>query len=193
MARKQAPPLDLNHRRRDWHGFHLSESRLRGLIWCPITGAGRSTRQFGPSAGRTRKVGLVGPNGAGKTTIFWMIVGEEAPDDGEVAVPKRLTIGYFRQDVEEMAGRSVLDEAIAGSDRVGAALRMGYFAQQSLDRGSFIVARAGGVRMKEPRFGRITTSFERKLQVARSAARSSLKSAATIAAGRRPVRKRAWL
>src|SRR5205823_2715428 len=28
-------------------------------------------------------------------------------------------IGYFRQDVEEMSGRSVLDEAIAGSGRVG--------------------------------------------------------------------------
>ena len=66
------------------------------------------------------KVGLVGPNGAGKTTIFRMIVGEEAPDDGEVTVPKRVTIGYFRQDVEEMAGRPVLDEAIAGSGRVGA-------------------------------------------------------------------------
>src|ERR687893_2871164 len=66
------------------------------------------------------KVGLVGPNGAGKTTVFRMIVGEESPDDGDVSVPKRLTIGYFRQDVEEMSGRSVLDEAIAGSGRVGA-------------------------------------------------------------------------
>src|SRR3972149_5155805 len=65
------------------------------------------------------KVGLVGPNGAGKTTLFRMIVGEEAPDEGDVSVPKKLTIGYFRQDVEEMAGRSVLDEAIAGSGRVG--------------------------------------------------------------------------
>ena len=65
------------------------------------------------------KVGLVGPNGAGKTTLFRMIVGEEHCDDGEVSVPKRTTIGYFRQDVEEMAGRSVLDEAIAGSGRVG--------------------------------------------------------------------------
>src|SRR5438045_6979879 len=65
------------------------------------------------------KVGLVGPNGAGKTTLFRMIVGEEAPDEGEVSVPKRLTIGYFRQDVEEMTGRAVLDEAIAGSGRAG--------------------------------------------------------------------------
>ncbi len=65
------------------------------------------------------KVGLVGPNGAGKTTLFRMVVGEETPDEGEVSVPKRTTIGYFRQDVEEMKGRSVLDEAIAGSGRVG--------------------------------------------------------------------------
>ncbi len=65
------------------------------------------------------KIGLVGPNGAGKTTLFRMIVGEEAPDEGDVSVPKKLAIGYFRQDVGEMAGRSVLDEAIAGSGRVG--------------------------------------------------------------------------
>ncbi|HYO80938.1 MAG TPA: ABC-F family ATP-binding cassette domain-containing protein [Bryobacteraceae bacterium] len=65
------------------------------------------------------KAGLIGPNGAGKTTLFRMITGEESPDDGEVTVPRRLTIGYFRQDVEEMRGRSTLEEAIAGSGRVG--------------------------------------------------------------------------
>jgi ATPase subunit of ABC transporter with duplicated ATPase domains len=65
------------------------------------------------------RVGLVGPNGSGKTTLFRMIVREESPDEGEVSVPKRTTIAYFRQDVEEMAGRSVLDETIAGCGRVG--------------------------------------------------------------------------
>jgi ATPase subunit of ABC transporter with duplicated ATPase domains len=65
------------------------------------------------------RVGLVGPNGSGKTTLFRMIVGEDTPDEGDVSIAKRLTIGYFRQDVEEMSGRSVLDETIAGSGRVG--------------------------------------------------------------------------
>ncbi|HKR62830.1 MAG TPA: ABC-F family ATP-binding cassette domain-containing protein [Thermoanaerobaculia bacterium] len=65
------------------------------------------------------KAGLVGPNGAGKSTLFRMIVGEEDPDDGVVSVPKKLAIGYFRQEVDEMSGRPVLDEAIAGSGRLG--------------------------------------------------------------------------
>jgi ATPase subunit of ABC transporter with duplicated ATPase domains len=65
------------------------------------------------------KVGLTGPNGAGKSTVFRLIVGEEKPDDGEVALPKRLTIGYFRQDMGEMSGRSVIEEAIAGSGKLG--------------------------------------------------------------------------
>src|SRR3954452_22447097 len=65
------------------------------------------------------KIGLVGPNGSGKTTLFRMIMGEEVPDDGDVSVPKKMSIGYFKQDVEEMSGRSVIDETIAGSGRAG--------------------------------------------------------------------------
>ena len=65
------------------------------------------------------KIGLVGPNGAGKTTLLRMLVGEEVPDEGTVSLPRQLAVGYFRQDVGEMSGRTVLDEAIAGSGRLG--------------------------------------------------------------------------
>ena len=65
------------------------------------------------------RVGLVGPNGSGKSTLFRMIVGEERPDAGEVTVPKKLSIGYFRQDAAESSDRTVLDEAIAVSGRLG--------------------------------------------------------------------------
>jgi ATPase subunit of ABC transporter with duplicated ATPase domains len=66
------------------------------------------------------KVGLVGPNGSGKSTLFRMLAGEEAPDDGDVNVPKGLRIGYFRQDAGEQRDGTVLDAAIAGSGRAGA-------------------------------------------------------------------------
>jgi ATPase subunit of ABC transporter with duplicated ATPase domains len=98
------------------------------------------------------KVGLVGPNGSGKTTLFRMIVGEEVPDEGEVSVPRRVTIGYFRQDVEEMRGRSVLDEAIAGSGRLGdlhhelEALHHAMEDPERLDEMDRILARFGEVQ-----------------------------------------------
>src|SRR5438874_7795146 len=66
------------------------------------------------------KVGLVGPNGSGKTTVFRLITGEEIPDDGSVDRPRRLTLGYFRQDVGDLAGRSVLAETVAGAGEVAA-------------------------------------------------------------------------
>jgi ATPase subunit of ABC transporter with duplicated ATPase domains len=67
------------------------------------------------------KVGLVGPNGAGKSTIFRMIVKEEQPDGGQVAVDRGITVGYFSQDVGEMAGRTVVAETMAGAGPVSEA------------------------------------------------------------------------
>jgi ATPase subunit of ABC transporter with duplicated ATPase domains len=67
---------------------------------------------------RGEKVGLVGPNGSGKSTIFRMIVGEEQPDSGQVAVERGITVGYFSQDVGEMGGRSVAEETMAGAGEV---------------------------------------------------------------------------
>ena len=67
---------------------------------------------------RGEKAGLVGPNGAGKTTLFRMITGEEQPDEGQVAQDRGITIGYFSQDVGEMAGRSVVAEVMDGAGPV---------------------------------------------------------------------------
>lgn len=64
------------------------------------------------------KIGLVGPNGAGKTTFFRMIVGEEQPDKGSVAILNGTRISYFSQKTGEMRGRTALEEVIAGNARV---------------------------------------------------------------------------
>ena len=69
---------------------------------------------------RGEKIGLVGPNGAGKTTLFRMITGQEAPDEGQVAVEKNVTIGYFNQDVGEMSGVSAVTEVMNGAGPVSA-------------------------------------------------------------------------
>jgi ATPase subunit of ABC transporter with duplicated ATPase domains len=66
------------------------------------------------------KVGLVGPNGSGKTTLFRMITGKDLPDEGQVAVDRGVTIGYFSQDVGEMSGRSAVSEVMDGAGPVSA-------------------------------------------------------------------------
>ena len=67
---------------------------------------------------RGEKAALVGPNGAGKTTIFRMITREEQPDDGQVSIDRGVTVGYFSQDVGEMAGKSVVAETMDGAGPV---------------------------------------------------------------------------
>ncbi|MDF2971140.1 MAG: glycosyl transferase family 1, partial [Microvirga sp.] len=66
------------------------------------------------------KIGLVGPNGAGKTTLFRMVTKEEQPDEGQISVDRGITIGYFSQDVGEMAGRSAAAEVMEGAGPVSA-------------------------------------------------------------------------
>lgn len=62
------------------------------------------------------KLGLVGPNGAGKTTLFRLLVKEESPDLGSVSVPDKLRVGYFSQNIEEMKGRTVLEEVLSAGN-----------------------------------------------------------------------------
>lgn len=64
------------------------------------------------------KIGLVGPNGAGKTTLFRLITGQEEPDEGQVLIERGITVGFFNQDVGEMAGRSAVAEVMDGAGPV---------------------------------------------------------------------------
>lgn len=64
------------------------------------------------------KIGLVGPNGAGKTTIFRIITGEEGIDGGSISKSDRTVIGYFSQNIEEMQGRSALEEVKSAVGRM---------------------------------------------------------------------------
>lgn len=64
------------------------------------------------------KIGLVGPNGAGKTTIFRILTNEEGIDEGSVSKPDKVTLGYFSQNIEEMKGRSALEEVKAANHQV---------------------------------------------------------------------------
>jgi ATPase subunit of ABC transporter with duplicated ATPase domains len=93
--------------------------------------------EAGATLNRGEKVGLVGPNGAGKTTLFRMIIGEEQPDEGTVAVDRGVTIGYFSQDVGEMSGHSAVAEVMNGAgpvSEVGAELKALEAAMQDPDR-----------------------------------------------------------
>ncbi|MEM9379753.1 MAG: ABC-F family ATP-binding cassette domain-containing protein [Planctomycetota bacterium] len=105
------------------------------------------------------KVGIVGPNGSGKSTLFRLIVGEEQPDAGDVTVPKRISIGYFRQDAADASDRSVLDEAIAGSGRLGelhhevAALEEAMADPEQADRMDEILERFGEVQGEYAQLG----------------------------------------
>src|SRR5947199_296393 len=45
-------------------------------------------------------VGIIGPNGAGKTTLFRMIVGQEQPDAGGIALGETVQIAYAGQQRE---------------------------------------------------------------------------------------------
>ena len=106
---------------------------------------------------RGEKVGLVGPNGAGKTTLFRMITGQEEPDEGQVSVDRGTTIGYFSQDVGEMAGRSAVSEVKDGAGPVSAV---------AAELASLEAAMADPDRMDEmddiiARYGEVQAQFEK--------------------------------
>ncbi len=68
-----------------------------------------------------RRIALVGGNGVGKTTLIGMLLGEIEPDEGAVHRPSDLQIGYLPQDLADDPQGTVIEEAMAGDQRMQAA------------------------------------------------------------------------
>ena len=63
-------------------------------------------------------VGVIGPNGAGKTTLFRMIVGMEAPDDGELKVGETVQLAYVDQSRTLDPNKSAWEEISGGQEQI---------------------------------------------------------------------------
>ena len=64
------------------------------------------------------RVGLVGKNGAGKSTMLKILSGELQPDSGVIASEKEIKIGFLKQDIDFVKGRTVLDEAYQAFEEI---------------------------------------------------------------------------
>jgi ATP-binding cassette subfamily F protein 3 len=70
-------------------------------------------RDFSARINRGDAIGLIGPNGAGKSTLIRSIVGDRAPDAGEIRVPDSIRIAHYRQDLAQVPRDRTLYEIIA--------------------------------------------------------------------------------
>jgi len=61
--------------------------------------------------GNGDRIGLIGKNGAGKSTMLKILSKEMEPDTGQIAADKELKIGFLKQDIDFIFGRTVLEEA----------------------------------------------------------------------------------
>ena len=103
-----------------------------------------------------QKTGLVGPNGSGKTTLFRCIMKEELPDEGQVSVDRGVSIGYFRQDVGDMQGRTVLEETLDGAGPVSAVAA----ELKKLEHALADPAQADQMEKNIERFGEVQARFD---------------------------------
>lgn len=117
----------------------------------------RASLQINPG----EKIGLVGPNGAGKTTIFRIIMGEEGVDDGYITIPNKLRISYFSQNIEDMHGRSALQEVMSSDPIVNdLSAKLREFEKQLEDSATNPISDDAMQKLLE-RYGEAQSEFER--------------------------------
>ena len=60
---------------------------------------------------RTDKIGLVGKNGAGKSTLLKILSNEQTLNNGNISSPNEIKLGYLKQDLDFIDGKTVLEDA----------------------------------------------------------------------------------
>ncbi|KQT16338.1 glycosyl transferase family 2 [Chryseobacterium sp. Leaf404] len=66
------------------------------------------------------KIGLVGKNGAGKSTLLKMLSGEITFYEGNVVPEGNITIGFLKQDLDFVKGRTVWAETMQAFEQINA-------------------------------------------------------------------------
>ena len=66
------------------------------------------------------KIGLVGKNGAGKSTLLKMITGEINFYEGSIVPEGNVTMGFLKQDLDFVKGRTVWDETMQAFEQINA-------------------------------------------------------------------------
>ncbi|MGS2725049.1 ABC-F family ATP-binding cassette domain-containing protein [Psychroserpens sp. BH13MA-6] len=81
------------------------------------------------------RIGLIGKNGAGKSTLLKILSKEMEPDTGQIAADKNLSIGFLKQDIDFVYGRTVLEESYEAFEEIKALEeKMSYVNNQLAER-----------------------------------------------------------
>jgi ATP-binding cassette subfamily F protein uup len=114
--------------RRDRQGkveLALDAGDKSGKLVAELEGVSKSfgdkkvVRDFSCRLQRGDRIGLIGPNGAGKTTLLRLILGELAPDAGQVRLGTKIQVAYFDQFRTQLDEEAALVDVISpGSDYV---------------------------------------------------------------------------
>jgi len=99
-------------------------------------------------------VGVIGPNGAGKTTTFRMIIGDESPDSGTVAVGSTVKLSHVDQSRDSLdPDKTVWEEVSGGLDmldfgwrEVNSRAYLSWFNFRGVDQQKKVGVLSGGER-----------------------------------------------
>ncbi len=104
-------PMEMNIDSGSTSGKRVAEVKNVSKAW----GDKIVVRDFSTRIQRGDRLAVVGPNGAGKTTMVRVLLGEIAPDEGEVKLGTQLEIAYVDQSRAELNADTTLWDVLADS------------------------------------------------------------------------------